>query len=104
MHKESETLVFIDRTLQRNSLVSLFREPGDGVGDRVVKTSIQGSELVDRKRSVALDRQIGDGLAQIAIVVHDLVNSEAEAQQNLPVSRGAHPHFRQRKNVAPGAT
>jgi hypothetical protein len=50
--------------------------------------AVQSAKLVDLERRIALVRQIGHGLAQVAVVVHDLVDREPERQQFPPVLCG----------------
>ena len=72
----------------------------DGVGDRVVEAAVQRPELRRGERGIALERQVGDGLAQVAVVVDDLVDRVAEREQVLAVRRGGHPHFGQGERIA----
>jgi hypothetical protein len=58
---------------QRTALKSIFR---DGIGDSIVETAVESSELVYLDRRAALEREIRYRLAQIAVVVNNLVNRE----------------------------
>ena len=69
----------------RNSEIALIAEFGDCIGNGIVQTTVEGSKLVDQKRRIALVGEICNGLAQVAIVVNDLVNLEPELQQLAPV-------------------
>src|SRR6185436_11207943 len=62
----------------------------NGIVDGVVQTAVQGTKLVGLDSLAALERQIGDRLAQVAIVVHNLIDAKTTAQQVAPVlgSRG----------------
>jgi hypothetical protein len=86
--------------LNGNGRVALDHELRDCVGDRVVETAVQRAELFDRERRVELDRQVGDGLAEIAVVVDDLVDGVAEVQELLAMGRGRHADLRQSRHVA----
>ena len=45
---------------------------GDGVSDGVVKASVQRAKVIGADRRGQFDSQIGHGLTDVAIVVHDL--------------------------------
>ena len=49
----------------------------NGIGDAIVETAVQSSELVDLDRHTPFKGQIRYRLAQIAIVVNHLVNRES---------------------------
>jgi len=55
-------------------LKSVFR---DGIGDAIVETAVESSKLIDLDRHTPFECQIRYGLAQIAIVVNDLVHRES---------------------------
>ena len=46
------------------------------IGDGVVEAAVERAELVDRERLVALEGQIRDRLAQVALVGHDLLDGD----------------------------
>ena len=73
--------------------IALVRELGDRVGDGIVQAAVEGAELVDLDRQVALEREVGDRLAQVAVVVHHLVDREAVPQELQPVARGRGADF-----------
>ena len=58
---------------QTPALKSIF---GDGIGNSIVETAVESSELVYLDRRAALKREIRYRLAQIAVVVNNLVNRE----------------------------
>ena len=58
---------------QRTALKRVFR---DGIGDSIVETAVESSKLVYLDRYLALERQIRYSLAEIAVVVNNLVNRE----------------------------
>ena len=57
----------------------------DRVGDRVVETLVEGAELVGADLGLALDGKLGDGLTGVAVVVDDLRDREAAAQEIVAV-------------------
>ena len=59
---------------QRIALKSEFR---DGIGDAIVETAVESSKFVDLDRRAAFKCQIRYRLAEIAIVVNNLVNRES---------------------------
>jgi hypothetical protein len=80
--------------------LALETELGDSVRDGVVQAPIQGSEFIDGERRISLERQVGDGLAEVTVVVDDLVHGVPHLQELLPVGGGCHPHFGQGQHVA----
>ena len=73
----------------RDQLVAPQGELGDGVRDGVVEAAIEGLEFVRRHLHPVLDRQVGDGLAEIPVVMNHLVDRVALPEQLVPVFRGA---------------
>jgi hypothetical protein len=67
----------------------LIAEFGDGYGDGVIQAAIQRAELVDLDRGGHFERQVGDRLAEVAVVVHDLVHRESMRHQLAPVPHRA---------------
>ena len=59
---------------QRIALKGIFR---DSIGDAIVETAVESSKFVDLDRHAAFKCQIRYSLAQIAVVVNDLVNRES---------------------------
>lgn len=68
--------------------VALITVLGDGIGNSVVEAAVQGAQFIHLKRRTAFDCQIGDRLAQVAIIMHDLVDRQPERQQVLSMLRG----------------
>ena len=60
----------------RDGEIALASEFGDGIGDRVVEAAIERLEFFHCDRHASLRGELRYGLAQIAIVVHDLVDGE----------------------------
>ena len=54
---------------------------GHGAGDRVVQASVQGAEVLDADGRVQLQREIGDGLTHIPVIVDDLRHRESLQMQ-----------------------
>lgn len=102
VHQHAQPLVLLDRPRARHARVALCAELAHRVGDRIVEAAIEGPELVDRERRVALDGEVRDGLAEVAVVVHDGFHREAESQQFAAMRGGAHADLRQRGGVAAG--
>src|SRR6185369_11014129 len=74
----------------------------DGIGDGVVEASVQRAELFDGKRRVALERQVGHCLTEVAIVMDDLVDGVSEFQQFLAMRGGGHAHLREHRSHTAG--
>src|ERR1019366_10523249 len=55
-------------------LLALVGKFSDGIGDGVVQATVKCPKLVHLDRRVLFDCQIGDGLAQIAIIVNHEVD------------------------------
>ncbi|HEV2986002.1 MAG TPA: hypothetical protein VGX46_16510 [Vicinamibacterales bacterium] len=66
-------------------------ELGDGGRNRVVQAPVQRAKVIRADGRRQFNRQIGDGLTDIAVVVHDLSNCEPLTQEVLPVLDGALP-------------
>ena len=53
------------------ALVGKFR---DGARDRIVQAAVHGPEFVDADLDLPRGGQLSDGLAEVAIIVHDLID------------------------------
>ena len=62
---------------------------GDGRGDGLVKTSIQRSEVPGADGRVSFHGQLGHGLTDIAVVVHDLGYRHSLNQKVISVQKRA---------------
>lgn len=100
VHQIAQALVALARLAQQDRLVALRAEFGDRVRDGVVKATIERSKLVDQERRVAFERQVRHGLAQVAIVMHDLVDGVIEREERLAMRCGCHADFRQGGPIA----
>jgi len=80
--------------------VALKAELRHRVGDGIVQAPVQGPELHHGKGRIPLERQVGDGLAQVAVVVDDLVDGVTQQQQLLAMRGGANADLGQRPRVA----
>src|SRR5204863_8214179 len=89
--ERAQVLVGATGALDQDVELALARVLGDGLGDRVVETAVERTELLGAERRVAFDRELGDRLTDIAVVVNYLRDGEPAAQQVPPVldrSRG----------------
>jgi len=88
VREETLPLAELEGLPVRDLAVVLLHELRDGARDGVVQATIEGPEFVDADRKAAFERQIRHRLADIAVVVHDLIHSEAMSQQLAAVQRG----------------
>ncbi len=72
-------------------LLALARVLGDRLGDGVVEAPVEDAKLVGGDRGVRLVGQLGDGLADAAVVVDDLGDREAPLQQAAPCRAALSP-------------
>ena len=100
VNQEPGTLGLFGLVLGGNVCLALERELGDSIRDGVVQAPIQGSEFIDGERHIPFERQVGDGLAEITVVVDDLIHGVPHLEEFLPVGSGRHPHFGQGQHVA----
>src|SRR6185437_13381402 len=70
----------------RIALVGIFC---NGFGDAVIEAAIECSKLVYFNRRLAFERQIRNGLTQIAVIVNDLIYRKALLQQLAPMQRSS---------------
>jgi hypothetical protein len=70
-------------------LVSPAPELGDGARDGVVEAPVQRPEVVRADGRVHFQRQVGNGLADVPVVVDDLRHGEPLEQEVVPVQDGA---------------
>ena len=70
------------------ALVGVFRH---GIGDAIVEAAVESSKFVYFDRHLALECQIRDGLAEIAIVVNDLIHRKSLLQSSRPCSAADAP-------------
>src|SRR5258708_7560506 len=73
---------------------------GDRAGDGVVEARIENAKLSYGNRRLFLDSQFGNSLAEIPVVVNNLVDSESLAQQLIAVLRRASADLRRRCSLA----
>src|SRR5471032_1760030 len=74
MRKKSGLLVSLDSAFLISSGVALVAKLCHRICDRIIQAAIERSELIDLKGRIALKREVRDGLAQVAVVVYDLIN------------------------------
>ena len=85
MSEESEALTSPCGLSIDAGLISFALILGDRAGDGVVQASVQLAKVVGADRCVQFHRQFGDGLTDIAIVVHDLRHREPLKQEVMSV-------------------
>ena len=78
MDQETHPLGHVALLLGGDPDVPLVAELRDRIGDGVVQAAIEGAEFVDGERRIALERQVGDRLAQVPIVMDHLVDRKAQ--------------------------
>ena len=72
MSQEPEPLVLANGLSVEGGLILFAPVFGDGARDGVVKASVQHTKIIRADGRVRFHCQLGDGLADVAIVVHDL--------------------------------
>ncbi len=70
---------------QRTALEGVFR---DCIGDSIVEAPIKSAKFINVDRCATFERQVRNGLAQIAVVVNDLVDREPVLPQLSSVQSG----------------
>ena len=69
--------------------ISLTPEFRHCIGNRIVEASIESLEFVIGDQRVAFDRELRNGLAEIPVVMDDLVHRKAPLQQFIAMTAGA---------------
>jgi hypothetical protein len=77
----------------RSREVPLIGELGDGIGDGVVQASVEGAEFIHLDPGVPFERQIGDRLAGVPVVVHQFFNGIAVFEQLAAMRRSCFRPF-----------
>ena len=72
MSQEPRALIPARRLSIESGLILFAPEFGDGTRNRVVKAPVERAKVVRADGRVRFHRQLGDGLTDVAIVVHDL--------------------------------
>ena len=72
MSQEPEALAPARGLSIEGELISSAPVLGDGARDGVVKASVQHAKVIRADGRVDFHRQLGDGLTDVAIIVHDL--------------------------------
>ena len=73
----------------------------NGTRDRVVQASVQCAEVLDADGRVQLQREVGDGLTHIPVIVHDLRHRESLQLEIMAVALSAPADLRIRRQVVP---
>ena len=81
MRKRAETFVQRLNAPVRKRKIALVGKFGDGIGDGIVETAVERSKFFDVDRRTVIDRQFRNRLAEIAIVMDNLVDGESVLQQ-----------------------
>lgn len=81
MGKKPHFLVDFGGMLAGDDRVTLIAEFRHRIGDRVIEAAVQGPKLINLERHVSLEGQVGDRLAQVAVIVDHLVNGEPQCEQ-----------------------
>ena len=66
--------------------------------------SVKGAKLVDSYRHIALAREVGNGLAEVAVIVDDLLYGESLLKQLPFVTRRGFADLRQDRFATAGWT
>ena len=76
VREKAQTLVRGPRRFVELELIALASELRDGIGDRIVEAPVERVEVGRGDGRVLFDGQLGDGLAEISVVVDDLAHGE----------------------------
>ena len=83
--EEAEALVLLRGGDVAHRLMPFTSVLRHRAGDGIVQAAIERAEVVDADRRVLLHREVGDRLADVAVVVHDLRHGEPLQTQLAPV-------------------
>ena len=72
MSQEPEAFTSTGGFFIERELIAFAPVLGDGDRDGVVQASVQHAKVIRADRRVRFQRQFGDRLADVAIIVHDL--------------------------------
>jgi len=103
LRKKPQSLVGAGIVTGKN-IVALRVKLGGGDGDCIVQEAVQSAKLIIRDRGIKLDWEIGHGLAEIAVVVDDLLNREPVLEQLPAMLLRSDPHRGQNRIYAAGGT
>ncbi|HEX5863106.1 MAG TPA: hypothetical protein VF014_02395 [Casimicrobiaceae bacterium] len=78
-----------------NRKVALVGKFGDGIGDRVVQATVESPKFVDLDWRIVFECHVRYSLAEIAVIMNNLVNREPVLQQVVPVPRRSYAHLGQ---------
>ncbi|MEJ8816073.1 hypothetical protein WKW77_33805 [Variovorax ureilyticus] len=104
MHQHTQALVLVGGLLKCDAGVPPDAELGDCVGNGIVEATVQRAKFIDGERGIEFNGEVCDGLAEVALVVHHLVDGKAKLQQLLAVRSGAQAHFGQGSCVTASGT
>jgi hypothetical protein len=89
MHEETHPLVAAIRCFVEARLLAFASVDRDSARDRVVQSSVERLEVFRADRRVRFRRQLGNGLTDVPIIVHDLRHGEPLEEQVVSVLAGA---------------
>ena len=100
MREESQAFVIAGGFSIKKRLVaaSVFR---NGTRDSVVQTPVQCAKVLDADGRVQLQREVGDGLTHIPVIVHDLRHRESLQLEMVAVALSAPADLRIGRQVVP---
>lgn len=93
MNEEAHPLVVTIRGFVRVQPLTFVRIDRDGARNGLVKATVERAEVLRANRRVRLERQLGNGLTDVAIIVNHLRDGESFAQQVVAVEAGAPVDF-----------
>ena len=99
MREEPEALAPACGLAVERGLIAFAPVLGDRARDRVVEAPVQRAKVVRADGRVQFHGQLGDGLTDVAIVVHDLRHGESLKQQVVPVLDRAPADLRARRQA-----
>jgi hypothetical protein len=88
MREKPEALGFARGFGVDGGLIALTPVFSDGARDRIVQAPVQGAEFIRADGHLSLHRQVGDGLTDVAIRMHDLRHGEPLIQEIMTVPEG----------------
>ncbi|MCY1545167.1 hypothetical protein D9M68_810950 [compost metagenome] len=74
MREDTQTLVQCLGVPVGRLALALAGVFGDGAGDGIVQAAVQGPEFIDTDLRAGFEGQVGDGLAQVTVVMHHFLN------------------------------
>lgn len=104
VREEPQLLVQCVGLLAGDEEVALVAELRHRARDGVVQAAVERAEFIGLDRCAGFDREVGDRLAQVAVVVDHFLHGEAVLLQFLAVPGRRVAHLRQLRLAATGWT